>query len=106
MRTADIRAVAQHDARLEADHHVLGELEVGHLVYQRFAVQAVAELMPGVAAIEIAAPSTVSDDLARTLVDLPAVDARLDELLGFLQGKVCRAIDGALLLGGITADHG
>src|SRR5262245_63478145 len=62
--------------------------------------------MPGVAAIEIAAPPAVSDDLARALVNLPAVDAGLDELLGFLQGKVCRAIDSALLLGGITADHG
>ena len=52
MRPADVGPVGQHDARLEADHHVLGEREVDGLVHERLAMEAEAELVPGIAAVE------------------------------------------------------
>ena len=56
-------------------------------VDQRLAVQAVAELVAGVAAVEIFAPARVGDDLARALVDLAAGDAGPDDLLRLLAAR-------------------
>ena len=69
MRAADVGAIRQHDPRLEADHHIFADLDVDVPVHERLAVQAETKLMPGIAAVEIATPAGVADDLARTLVD-------------------------------------
>src|SRR4029079_7203227 len=70
MRAADVGAVRQHNARLEAHHHVLDDLEIDALVDQRFTVQAVPQLMTSVAAVEVPAPALTLDHFAGAGIDL------------------------------------
>src|SRR5262249_27029798 len=93
VRAADVGAVGKHDARLEAHHHVLDHHEVDVLVDQRVAVQAVAELVTGVAAVEVVAPARVADHFARARVDLLAGRARPHRLLRFLEREPRRLVD-------------
>jgi hypothetical protein len=66
VRTTDIRPIRQDDPRLQAHHHVLYDFKIGVLIDQRLAMQAIPELVAGVAAIEIFAPAGIFDDLARS----------------------------------------